>query len=170
MPDRARHLRCAVFLIALLCLSVTSADTFDSQSRAWSQRAAALGINAARLVIEYSLADDCSLANIRVLENSARDVLDAAAISTIVAFFVGPFAGGQRTIYWPTELGHHYIRCEFQADGSLAEATLTGNRSPAPSHVADRRIDLRLSTLGSKTRTVTFAFRNGSLTWTAAGS
>lgn len=159
----------AVLVGVILQFHAAGAAAFDSMSKLLAHRAAGAGLATAHLVFEYALSDDCELARVRVLENSAQDILDGDAIDAVVAHFVGPFRGAHRTVYWPTDLGHHYIRCEFDASGSFAHATLSSGQDRLPGPVPERRIALRLSTLGTRTRTVIFSFRDGSLTWKATG-
>jgi len=165
---------------AILLSLPASADSYIGKLGEISLDLIERGLTPAHVTIEYSLTDDCSLAGLRVIENSHPDVLGPNIVDEVVRVMIGPFSGSTpsdeliqfsmdgelapkklsmttRLIGWITNDGYRYVVCRFYSDGELESARLIdGHGHQYDKKIEDRIIGQDLSKLGPNTIRASF--------------
>ena len=173
-------MRAAISCLAILLAFPASADSNIGKLGKTTQALVERGLTPAHVTIEYSLTDDCSVAGLRVVENSHPDVLGPEVVDEVVKVMIGPYSGSPpsdeligfsaeaesppkklsmttRMITWNTSDGHRFVVCRFYADGELESTWLTdGHGHQYDRRIRDRVIGQPLSEMGPKTIRTSF--------------
>lgn len=169
-------LACFTVLLSLPVGAGSNTGTLGKISEDLDKR----GLTPAHVTLEYSLTDNCGLADLRIVDNSHADVLDQGVVNEIVRAVIGPFPASTpseelirftaetestaeklsmttRMISWNTNNGYRYVVCRFFMNGQLESARLTdGHGYLFDRKIRDQLIDQPLSELGPKTMRASF--------------